>query len=55
MFTLILGDPILLVLMGIWQKLLGSWERLWDIHIKVNPIPKCTGVKDLVVLIRCIS
>ena len=24
--------------MGIWQKLLGSWERLWDIHIKVNPI-----------------
>ena len=28
----------MLVLMGIWQKLLGSWERLWDIHIKVNPI-----------------
>ena len=29
--------PILLGLMGIWQKRLGSWARWWNTEIKVNP------------------
>ena len=29
--------PTLLGLMGIWQKRLGSWARLWNTEIKVNP------------------
>ena len=29
--------PILLRLLGIWQNRLGSWARLWNTQIKVNP------------------
>ena len=29
--------PTLLVLMGIWQKRLGSWARWWITEMKVNP------------------
>ena len=29
--------PILLRLMRIWQKRLGSWTRRWSTQIKVNP------------------
>ena len=29
--------PILLGLLGIWQNRLGSWARLWNTQIKVNP------------------
>ena len=29
--------PILLGLVEIWQKRLGSWTRWWNIQIKVNP------------------
>ena len=29
--------PILLGLMGIWQKRLGNWARWWNTEIKVNP------------------
>ena len=29
--------PTLLGLMGIWQKRLGSWARVWNTQIKVNP------------------
>ena len=28
--------PILPGLMGIWQKRLGRWARLWNTQIKVN-------------------
>ena len=30
-------SPILLRLMGIWQKRLGSWASWWNTEIKVNP------------------